>query len=117
MKSLLCVMGRHDWQLKQDKEGQPYEICGRPRCYHVRGHDSRSDGPYRHQDSDRPLPLNHLRHPNRVLPPVDGEAAAPACMQKILLHAAFPNAGPGIAASTDLFGYWSVSGPPKKGAA
>jgi hypothetical protein len=62
-------------------------------------------------------PLNHLRHPNRVLPPVDGEAAAPACMQKILLHAAFPNAGPGIAASTDLFGYWSVSGPPKKGAA
>ena len=26
-------------------------------------------------------PLNHLRHLNRVLPPADGEAAAPACMR------------------------------------
>jgi hypothetical protein len=52
MRNLRCVIGRHDWQVKHDKEGQPYEICGRPRCYHIRGHDSRSDGPYRHQDSD-----------------------------------------------------------------
>jgi hypothetical protein len=52
----ICVIGRHDWQVKHDKEGQPYEICGRPRCYHVRGHDSQSDGPYRRQDSDPPLP-------------------------------------------------------------
>ena len=63
MRNLLCVIGRHDWQVKHDKEEQPYEICGRPRCYHIRGHDSRSDGPYRHQDSDYRCPLNH---PTRV---------------------------------------------------
>jgi hypothetical protein len=56
MRNLLCVIGRHDWQVKHHNEGQPYEICGRPRCYHVQGHDSGSDGPYRHQDSDQPLP-------------------------------------------------------------
>ena len=69
MRNLLCVIGRHDWQVKNDKEGQPYEICGRPRCYHVRGHDSRSDGPYRHQDSDPPLP------PQPPPPPEPGPAA------------------------------------------
>ena len=55
MRNLLCVIGRHDWQAKQDKEGRPYEICGRPGCYRVRGH-SGSDGPYRQSDQDRPLP-------------------------------------------------------------
>jgi hypothetical protein len=56
MRNLLCVIGRHDWQVKHDKEGRPYELCGRPRCYRLRGDDSRSDGPYRHTDQDLPLP-------------------------------------------------------------
>ena len=55
MRNLRCVIGRHDWQVKHDKEGRPYEICGRPGCYRVRDH-SRSDGPYRHSDKDLPLP-------------------------------------------------------------
>jgi hypothetical protein len=55
MRNLRCVIWRHDWQVKQDKEGRPYEICSRPGCYRVRDH-SRSDGPYRHSDKDLPLP-------------------------------------------------------------
>ena len=54
MRNLLCVIGRHDWQVKHDKDGRPYEICGRPRCYHIRGHDSRSDGPYTGTDPGLP---------------------------------------------------------------
>jgi hypothetical protein len=29
MRNLLCVIGRHDWRVEHDKEGRPYEICGR----------------------------------------------------------------------------------------
>jgi hypothetical protein len=75
MRNLLCVIGRHDWQVKRDKEGRPYEICGRPRCYHVRGH-SGSDGRIDTKTVSHRCPLNHLQ-PTRVLPPPDGEAAAP----------------------------------------
>jgi hypothetical protein len=55
MRNLLCVIGRHEWQVKQDKEGRPYEICGRPGCYRIRDR-SRSDGPYTHTDTGLPLP-------------------------------------------------------------
>jgi hypothetical protein len=55
MRNLLCVIGRHDWEVKHDKEGRPYEICGRPRCYRLRN-DARSEGPYTHTDPGRPPP-------------------------------------------------------------
>jgi hypothetical protein len=45
MRNLLCVIGRHEWRMKYDSEGRPFEICGRPGCYHTKGH-SRSDRPY-----------------------------------------------------------------------
>jgi hypothetical protein len=56
MKNLLCVIGRHDWKVKHDKEGRPYEICLRPQCYRLRNDDARSDGPYTHTDPGRPPP-------------------------------------------------------------
>jgi hypothetical protein len=46
MRSLLCVIARHEWRVKYDNEGRPFDICGRPGCYHVRHGDSPSDGPY-----------------------------------------------------------------------
>ena len=55
MRNLLCVVGRHDWQIKHHKDGRPYEICGRPGCYHVRG-QSRSDRPYTGTVPDSPPP-------------------------------------------------------------
>ena len=74
MRNLLCVMGRHDWQAKQDKEGRPYEICGRPGCYRLRNHDSRSDGPYTHTDTQvsHCRPMYHLTGVPEVprVPPV-----------------------------------------------
>jgi hypothetical protein len=71
MRNLLCVIGRHDWRAKYDKEGRPHETCGRPGCYRVRGH-SRSDGPYRHADQGLPLP------PHVPTDGVPGVPAAPA---------------------------------------
>ena len=55
MRNLLCVIGRHEWGIKYDTEGRPFEICGRPVCYHVRG-QSRSEGPYTGTDPGPPLP-------------------------------------------------------------
>jgi hypothetical protein len=69
MRNLHCVIGRHDWQVKHDKEGRQYEICGRPGCYRVRSH-SRSDGPYTHTDTGRPLPPH--------VPPDGGPGVPPA---------------------------------------
>ena len=57
MRNLLCVIGRHEWRMKYDNEGRPFDICGRPGCYHVRHDDSPSDGPY--TGTDRGCPLNH----------------------------------------------------------
>jgi hypothetical protein len=54
MRSLLCVIGRHEWRVKYDNEGRPFDICGRPGCYHVRHGDSPSDGPY--TGTDRGIP-------------------------------------------------------------
>ncbi len=53
MRNPLCVTGRHEWRMTYDTKGQPFEICGRPSCYHARGH-SRSDMPYTR-------PIQHLR--------------------------------------------------------
>jgi len=56
------------------------------------------------------IKIAHCRHRYHLtgapgVPSADGEAAAPAGMRKFLLHAAFPNAGTGIAGSIDVSGY------------
>jgi hypothetical protein len=55
MRNLLCVIGRHEWRMKDGIEGRPFEICGRPGCYHVQG-QSRSDRPYVGTDPTPPPP-------------------------------------------------------------
>ncbi len=61
MRNLLCVIGRHEWRTKYDTEGRPFEQCGRPGCYHVRGH-SRSERPY--TGTDRGLPGMRTQPPH-----------------------------------------------------
>ena len=56
MRNLLCVIGRHEWQIKYDNEGRLFEMCGRPQCYHLRDNDSPSDGPSTGTDRDSPPP-------------------------------------------------------------
>ena len=56
MRNLLCVVGRHEWRTKYDTEGRPYEMCGRPQCYHRRNHDSPPDGPGTGTDRGSPPP-------------------------------------------------------------
>jgi hypothetical protein len=58
MRNLRCVIGRHEWRMKHDNEGRPFEICGRPGCYHIRDH-SRSDRPYTGTDPTPPPPEPH----------------------------------------------------------
>jgi hypothetical protein len=64
MRSLLCVIGRHEWGTKYDTEGRPFEQCGRPGCYHLRGRDSRSDGPYTGTDRGMPSQPPNLSGPD-----------------------------------------------------
>jgi hypothetical protein len=56
MRNLLCVIGRHEWQTKYDTESRSFELCGRPGCYHTRGH-SRSNGPRTDTDTGPPPPF------------------------------------------------------------
>ena len=56
MRNLLCVIGRHEWRVKYDTEGRPFEICGRPQCYHLRDNHSPSDGPGTGTDRGSPPP-------------------------------------------------------------
>jgi hypothetical protein len=59
MRNLLGVVGRHEWRTKYDIEGRPFEMCGRPGCYRVRGH-SPSGRPY--TGTDRGLPRSPFNH-------------------------------------------------------
>ena len=61
MRNLLCVIGRHEWRVKYDNEGRPFEICGRPHCYHLRDNHSPSDGPG--TGTDRGSPPRPFSHP------------------------------------------------------
>ena len=52
MKDPRCIIGRHEWQTKTNREGEPYEICSRPGCGKIRKTGSPFDvggenpGPY-----------------------------------------------------------------------
>ena len=36
MKHPRCIIGRHEWKTKLNREGEPYEICSRPGCAKIR---------------------------------------------------------------------------------
>jgi hypothetical protein len=41
MKDQRCIIGRHEWHTKLNREGEPYEICSR--CEKIRKTGSRFD--------------------------------------------------------------------------
>jgi len=36
MKDPHCIVGRHAWHTKLNREGEPYEVCSRPGCGKIR---------------------------------------------------------------------------------
>jgi hypothetical protein len=36
MKDLRCLLGRHEWKTKKNREGELYEVCGRTNCLKIR---------------------------------------------------------------------------------
>jgi hypothetical protein len=36
MKHPRCIIGRHEWHTRLNREGEPYEICSRPGCEKIR---------------------------------------------------------------------------------
>jgi hypothetical protein len=36
MKDPRCIIGRHEWRTKVNREGESYEICSRPGCEKLR---------------------------------------------------------------------------------
>ncbi len=66
MGNLLCVIGRHDWRVEHAKEGRPYQICGRPRCYRLPGRDDDIPSDASHTGTDRGLHRRPLNRPARA---------------------------------------------------
>jgi hypothetical protein len=36
MKDPRCMIGRHEWHTKRNREREPYDICSRPACGKIR---------------------------------------------------------------------------------
>jgi hypothetical protein len=82
MRNLLCVIGRHDWQVKHDKEGQPYEICGRPRVITFEVATLGRAGRIGTKTVTHSCPLNH---PIRVPASPAGEVGALSSLPRALV--------------------------------
>jgi hypothetical protein len=74
MRNLLCMIGRHGWRVEHAKEGRPYKICGRPRCYRFRRRDDDIPSDGSHTRNDRGLPPPAPTPPSTGPTSPDGEA-------------------------------------------
>jgi hypothetical protein len=76
MRNLLCVIGRHDWQVKHDKEGSRTRFADDRGVITFEVTTLGRAGRIDTKTVTHRCPLNHLQ-PTRVPPAPDGETAAP----------------------------------------